>query len=177
MAGVFGKLTSVTWPWATMAAILVAGFMYWLYMESSAIQPAVVVADTAAGGLPRVADTTFVKDPSQFSRQRVLVSPVKIAEQIGRAVLTADLPGLPGYPLILERPVLESGITVVSGDNVAVAGQVYALNDSIIDVYAQRGFFDPQSREKLEGQTTFFLVDSLDFVFPGEAANPGGPGS
>lgn len=177
MAGVLGKLTSVTWPWATMAAILVAGFMYWLYMESSAIQPAVVAADTAVGGLPRVADTTFVKDPSQFSRQRVLVSPVKIEEQIGRAVLTADLPGLLGYPLILERPVLESGITVVAGDNVAIAGQVYALNDSIINVYAQRGFFDPQNRGKLEGHTTFFLVDSLDFVFPEGSGTSGEPGS
>jgi len=178
MAGVLGKLTSVTWPWATVAAILVAGFMYWLYMESSAIQPAVVAADTAAGGLPQVADTTFVKDPSQFSRQRVLISPLKIDEQIGRAVLTADLPGLPGYPLILERPVLESGIRVVSGDNVAVAGQVYALNDSIINVYAQRGFFDPENRAKLEGHTTFFLVDSLELVFPEQqAATPQGSGS
>lgn len=176
MAGVLGKLTSVTWPWATMAAILVAGFMYWLYAESSAIQPAVVAADTAAG-VPHVADTTFVKDPSQFSRERVLLSPVTIGEQLGRAVLTANLPGLPGYPLILERPVLESGITVVGGDNVAIAGQVYALNDSIINVYAQRGFFDPQNRAKLEGHATFFLVDSLDFVFPEGAATPGEPGS
>lgn len=168
MAGVLGKLTAVTWPWATMAAILVAGFMYWLYTESSAIQPAVVAADTATGGLPQVADTTFVRDPSQFSRQRVLVSPMKISEQIGRAALTVDLPGLANYPLILERSVVEAGLGVVSGDNVAVAGQVYALNDSILDVYAQRGFFDPENRAKLEGHTTFFLVDSLDLVFPGE---------
>lgn len=176
MAGVLGKLTAVTWPWATMAAILVAGFMYWLYVESSAIQPAVVVADTAET-LPQVADTVFVRNPTQFSRQRVLLSPVTVAEQIGRAALTADLPGLAGYPLILERSVLESGLTVVGGDNLSVAGQVYALNDSIIEVYLQRGFFDQENRAKLEGHTTFFLVDSLDFVFPEAAETPGGSGS
>lgn len=172
MAGVLGKLTTVTWPWATVAAILVAGFMYWLYLESSAIQPAVVAADTAEGGLPQIADTIFVKDPTQFSRERVLLSPIKITEKIGRAALTADLPGLTGYPLILERSALESELTVVGGDNVAVAGQVYALNDSIIDIYAQRGFFDPEHRVKLEGHVTFFLVDSLDLVFPEEASTP-----
>ncbi|MGD8700286.1 MAG: hypothetical protein PVJ43_13405 [Gemmatimonadales bacterium] len=176
MAGVLGKLTAVTWPWATMAAILVAGFMYWLYVESSAIQPAVVVADTTET-VPQVADTVFVRNPTQFSRQRVLLSPVTVAEQIGRAALTADLPGLAGYPLILERSVLESGLTVVGGDNLSVAGQVYALNDSIIEVYLQRGFFDPENRAKLEGHTTFFLVDSLDFVFPEAAETPGGAGS
>ncbi len=175
MAGVLGKLTAVTWPWATMAAILVAGFMYWLYLESSAIQPAAVAADTA-GTLPHVADTTFVRNPTQFSRQRVLLSPVTVSEQIGRAAITADMPGLAGYPLILERSVLEAGLTVVGGDKLSVAGQVYALNDSIIDVYMQRGFFDPDNRAKLEGHTTFFLVDSLDFVFPEAAEAPGASG-
>jgi hypothetical protein len=150
--------------------------MYWLYVESSAIQPAVVVADTTET-VPQVADTVFVRNPTQFSRQRVLLSPVTVAEQIGRAALTADLPGLAGYPLILERSVLESGLTVVGGDNLSVAGQVYALNDSIIEVYLQRGFFDPENRAKLEGHTTFFLVDSLDFVFPEAAETPGGAGS
>jgi len=176
MAGVLGKLTAVTWPWATMAAILVAGFMYWLYLESSAIQPAAVAADSTEA-LPQIADTAFVRNPTQYSRQRVVLSPVTIAEQIGRAALTADLPGLAGYPLILERSVLESGLTVVRGDHLSVAGQVYALNDSIIEVYLQRGFFDLENRAKLEGHTTFFLVDSLDFVFPEAAATPGGPGS
>jgi hypothetical protein len=176
MAGVLGKLTAVTWPWATMAAILVAGFMYWLYLESSAIQPMAVAADTTEA-LPQIADTAFVRNPTQFSRQRVVLSPVKVAEQIGRAALTADLPGLTGYPLILERSVLESGLTVVSGDNLSVAGQVYALNDSIIEVYLQRGFFDLENRAKLEGHTTFFLVDSLDFVFPEAPETPGGSGS
>lgn len=176
MAGVLGKLTARTWPWATMAAILVAGFMYWLYVESSAIEPAVVVADTVET-LPQVADTAFVRDPTQFSRGRVLLSPVTIAEQIGRAALTADLPGLAGYPLILERPVVESGITLVAGDNLAIAGQVYALNDSLINVYLQRGFFDAEGRTKLEGHATFFLVDSLDFVFPEEQGSSGGSGS
>jgi hypothetical protein len=159
-----------------MAAILVAGFMYWLYVESSAIEPAVVVADTVET-LPHVEDTTFVRDPSQFSRGRVLLSPVTIAEQVGRAALTVDLPGLAGYPLILERPVVESGVTLVAGDNLAIAGQVYALNDSLINVYLQRGFFDAEGQAKLEGHTTFFLVDSLDFVFPEEGGSSGGSGS
>ena len=176
MAGVLGKLTAITWPWATMAAILVAGFMYWLYLESSAIQPAAVAADTSQA-LPHVADTAFVRDPTQYSRQRVLLSPVTVAEQIGRAALTADLPGLAGYPLILERSVLEAGLTVTGGDNLSIAGQVYALNDSIIEVYLQRGFFDLENRAKLEGHATFFLVDSLDLVFPEAAETPGRSGS
>lgn len=166
-----GKLTAYTWPWMTGAAILVAGFMYWLYLESSAIEPATIAADTVEQGLPKIPDTAFVRDPSQFSRQRVLLSPVRIADNLGRAVLTVDLPGVSGYPLILDRSVTEEGLSLVAGDNVSVAGQVYALNDSLIDVYLQRGLFNPENRPKLEGHATFFLVDSLDFVFPGETGS------
>jgi len=167
MANVLGKLTSRTWPWMAVATILVAGFMYWLYAQSSAIDAADVVADTA-DTLPRIADAVFVSGPDQFSGRRILLSPVTVNEQIGRAAITVDLQGLSGYPAILDRTVLESDFTILGGDNLAIAGWVYALNDSILDVWAQRSVYDPEHREKLVGMTTFFLVDSLDFVFPGE---------
>lgn len=170
------KLTTRTWPWMTAATVLVAGFMYWLYAESSTLQTQTATAPDSAIAVPRVADTTFVKDPTRFSRQRVLVSPVTVAEQIGRAALTVNVSSVTGYPLILDRLVVESGVSVVPGDQLAIAGQVFALNDSLIDVYRQRGFFDPDKRDRLEGHSTFFLVDSLDFVFPGQQTS-GGAGS
>ena len=176
MANALGKLKTSTGPWVIVAVILVAGFMYWLYAASSSIEPGTGAADTVEA-LPRVADTEFVSDPTQFSRARVLVSPVTVAERIGRAALTVDMPGIEGYPLILERAVVESELTIVAGDQLAIAGQVYALNDSLLNVYAQRGFFDPEHRAKIEGHTTFFLVDSLDFVVPGSETTGGGPGS
>jgi len=167
MANVLGKLTSRTWPWMAAATILVAGFMYWLYAQSSAIEVADVAADTAET-VPRIANAVFVSGPDQFSGRRILLSPVTVNEQIGRAAMTVDLLGLSGYPAILDRTVLESDFTILSGDNLAIAGWVYALNDSILDVWAQRGVYDPEHREELVGMTTFFLVDSLDFVFPGD---------
>jgi len=167
MANVLGKLTSRAWPWAIAATVLVAGFMYWLYAESSAIEFATVAADTVET-VPHVADTAFVASPDRFSGRRILLEPVTVSEQLGRAAMTIDLPGLAAYPVILEGSVLESEIRIVGGDNLAIAGWVYALNDSILDVWVQRGLFEPEHREKLEGKTTFFLVDSLDFVFPGE---------
>ena len=167
MANVLGKLTTRAWPWALAATVLVAGFMYWLYAQSSAIQVATVVADTAET-LPRVADSAFAANPDQFSGRRVLLEPVTVNELLGRSALTIDLPGMVAYPAILEGSIVESEVRIVSGDNLAVAGWVYALNDSILEVWAQRGLFEPENREKLQGKTTFFLVDSLDFVFPGE---------
>jgi hypothetical protein len=175
MANVLGKLTSRTWPWMTAATILVAGFMYWLYAESSTIESSLAVADTVET-LPRIADTTFVQDPTRFSRQRILLSPLLVSGQVGRATLTVDLPGMPDYPLILERSIVESAVTIVPGDLLSVAGQVYALNDSLLNIYAQRGLLDPEGRAKFEGQPTFFLVDSLDFIFPGEEIAPEGSG-
>jgi hypothetical protein len=175
MENVLGKLTSRAWPWAIGATVLVAGFMYWLYAESSAIQVAVITTDTTET-LPHVADSAFVAGPDQFSGQRILLEPVRVSEQLGRAALTLDLPGLADYPAILEGSVLETEIRIVGGDNLAIAGWVYALNDSILDVWAQRGLFDPEHREKLTGKTTFFLVDSLDFVFPGEEGSGAGSG-
>ncbi len=170
------KLTTRTWPWMTAATILVAGFMYWLYAESSSLATQTAAAPDSVAAVPRIADTTFVKDPTRFSRQRVLVSPVTVAEQIGRAALTVNVASVAGYPLILDRPVVESGLSVVPGDQLAIAGQVFALNDSLIGVYRQRGFFDADKGDRLQGHATFFLVDSLDFVFPGQPSS-GSPGS
>lgn len=164
MANALGKLKTSTGPWMAAAVVLVAAFMYWLYAASSRVESGIVPADTVEA-LPRVPDTAFVADPTQYSRERVLLSPVTVADILGRATVTVDLPGLPGYPLILERSIVESEITIVAGDNLAIAGQVYALNDSLLDIYAQRGFFEPENRQALEGQSTFFLVDSLDILF------------
>jgi hypothetical protein len=175
MAIELGKLKTATGPWLVAAIIVVGGFMYWLYASAGRIDTGVVVADTVIE-LPRVADTTFVANPEQFSGDRILLAPVTIADTLGTATVTIDLPGLAGYPLILERSVLEAEITVVPGDAVAIAGSVYALTDSLLDVYVQRGFFRRESRALLEGQTTFFLVDSLDY-YAAEDTTTGEPGS
>jgi hypothetical protein len=174
MASVLRNLTSLTWPWAVGATVLVGGFMYWLRAESSALQPGLVVADTVEELLV-VPDTDFAMDPTQYSRSRILLTPVSVRELIGRAAVTVDMAGLESYPLILERTVTESDVAIVAGDNLAVAGQVYALNDSLLDVYVQRGFFEPENRSKLQGHTTFFLVDSLDFVFPDQESAGASP--
>lgn len=158
-----------TGPWMAAAVVLVAAFMYWLYSESSSIESSIATADTAtASALPTVSDTAFASYPQRYSRQRIMLRPVVIRERLGRAALTVNLADQQGYPIILDRPVLEGGVTVVEGDNVAIAGQVYALNDSILDVWAQRVFYETGNREKLQGFETFFLVDSLDLVFPEE---------
>jgi hypothetical protein len=156
-----------TGPWMAAAVVLVAAFMYWLYSESSSIESSLATADTATtSSLPVIPDTAFASNPQRYSRQRVILRPLKIQERLGRAALTVNLGSLQGYPIILDRPVLEGDVSVVEGDNVAVAGQVYALNDSILDVWSQRGFYEPGNREKLEDFNTFFLADSLDLVFP-----------
>ena len=49
---------------------------------------------------------------------------------------------------------------------------MYVLNDSILDVYAQRGFFEVGQRDKLEAHTTFFLVDSMELVIPEDTGSP-----
>ncbi|MGD2215636.1 MAG: hypothetical protein PVJ64_02720 [Gemmatimonadales bacterium] len=176
MANALGKLKTATGPWLVAAVIVVGGFMYWLYAASARVDSGVVVADTVVE-LPRVADTTFVTSPERFSGERILLAPVTVADTLGAAALTIDLPGLAGYPLILDRPVLESEITVAPGDALAVAGSVYALTDSLLDVYVQRNFFRAETRPSLEMHSTFFLVDSLDYYAEEDTATTGESGS
>ena len=164
------NLLSRTGLWMTVAIVLVAGFMYWLYAESSSIERAPIIADTAAS-IDVVPDTAFASNPQQFSRRRVLVRGVEVSEVLGRAALTLNLPGRPGYPVILDRTVGED-LKLVAGDMLALAGWVYLLNDSILSVWAQRGLYEVENREKLAGDSTFLLVDSLDFVLPGEESAP-----
>jgi hypothetical protein len=169
-------LQKYTWPWAALATVLVLGFMIWLYAASTSLDRSLVATETVAD-IPTVADTTFVQDPTLFSRQRILLTPVRVSQWIGRATMAVELPGMENYPMILDRGILETvetEMTVTVGDNLAVAGQVYALNDSILDIYVQRGFFEPENRALVEGHTTFFLVDSLDLVFPEEVMEVGG---
>lgn len=171
MEALLEKLAGRTWLWMVGAVVLVAGFMYWLYVASSSTGSAALAPDSLAAGLPRVAEAEFASAPEQFSRRRVLLVTVKIGEQLGRATFSLDLPNRPGYPVILDRPVLEQDLRVVPGDAIAIAGSVYVLNDSILDVWAQRGLFKPEHRDKLEGHATFFLVDSMELVIPEEAAS------
>ena len=96
---------------------------------------------------------------------------MQISEVLGRATLALELPGRSGYPAVLDRPVLEAEVRVIAGDNISIAGWVFALNDSILDVWAQRALFLNENREKLSGYTTFFLVDSLDFVILEEGSS------
>jgi hypothetical protein len=162
MANALGKLKTATGPWLAAAVIVVAGFMYWLYAASGRVDAGDIVADTVVE-LVAVTDAAFVSNPELFSRQRIMLAPVTVAERLGRATLTVDLPGLAGYPLILDRPVLDAEITVEPGFDLVIAGSVYALTDSLLDVYVQRGFFEPEYRGQLESHVTFFLVDSLDY--------------
>lgn len=162
MANVLGKLRTATGPWLVAAIIVVGGFMYWLYSASTRVEPNTVAADTVVE-LVRVADTAFAANPELYSGDRILLAPLTIADTLGVAALTVDLPGMAGYPLILDRPVIDADIAVAPGDAIVVAGSVYALTDSLLDVYVQRGFFRPETRGGLTGQTTFFLVDSLDY--------------
>lgn len=161
------NVLSRTGTWMTAAVIAVALFMYWLYAESSSIERGTFVADTAAA-VDVVSDSAFASNPQQFSRRRIVVRDVKVSEVLGRAALTVDLPGRPGYPVILERTVVDQQLELVTGDNLALGGWVYALNDSILTVWVQRGLFEPEGREKMAGDSTFLLVDSLDFVIPGQ---------
>ena len=165
-----------TWPWMTGAVILIALFMYWLYARTSKIETGTIAADTLSS-LPRVADTTFSRAPERFSGRRILLNGIAVEDTLGRAAFTLTLPNLSGYPAIMERTLMEQQVRVVPGDDLNIAGSVYALNDSIISVWGQRGVFDPQNRDRLAGASTFFLVDSLDFVVPGQntpSQNPGG---
>lgn len=175
MSDVLEKLTSRTWPWMVGAFVIVALFMYWLYAASSSIESGLVADDTSTANI--VADTAFAAEPERFARERIVLSGVLVDGVLGRAAATLDLPGRPGYPIILDRTLVDEELRLVGGDNLAIAGWVFALNDSILDVWAQRGLFDPEYRERLEGQSTFLLVDSLDFVFSGTqdsgAAEPG----
>ena len=170
MSGMLEKIATRTWPLMTMAVILIGGLMYWLYAASSSIETAVFGPDTTS--LPRIAAADFAADPEAYSRNRILVTPVKVVTRLGRAALALDLPGRPGYPVILDRPVLESEFEVIAGDNLTVAGWVYALNDSILDVWSQRSLFDQENRQNLEGHTTFLLVDSVDFVIVEQTSPP-----
>ena len=171
MSDFLEKITTRTWPLMTVAVLLIAGFMYWLYWESSRIESAGIAPDTAE--LPRVSPEAFAMDPGRFARKRVLLQPVQVVTKLGRASLALSLPGRPGYPAILDRPVLESELEIVGGDNLAIAGWVFALNDSILDVWSQRGLYEPENRGNLEGHDTFFLVDSLDFVVLEESQGSG----
>jgi len=162
------NLLRSTGPWMAAAVVLVAAFMFWLYRASSNLETGTATADTATVALPTVVDTAFASNPQRWANRRVAVRPLTVHERLGRAALTVNLPGRENYPLILDRALLEQEMTVVEGDNLVVAGQVFALNDSILDVWAQRGLYDRENREKLQGSQTFFLVDSLDFIFPGE---------
>ena len=164
------------WVWPAVAFVSMAGFFAYLYYKSWESRVEVVEGEASAAGRRVTADVAaFTQAPARYSGRVVRLDSVVVVERFGRATFGIRLPGRPRYPVALERHLVEEGVQVTRDDRVNLVGSVYALNDSIVRVWAQRGFLDPARQGEFASDSTFFLADSVEILVP--LSSPGGDGA
>lgn len=154
------------WAWPGLAFLTVGAFMAYLYLATRESRVRVLEEGGASGGVPRASAADFAASPGRWSGRLVRLDSLLVVGRLGRAAFSVELPGRPRYPVVMERWLIEEGVQVTTQDRVRVVGSVYALNDSVLNVWTQRGIVDPARRPDLRQESTFFLADSLDILIP-----------
>lgn len=154
------------WVWPGLAFLSIVALMGYLYWATREVEVPMMEGGSATGGTPRATPAEFAAAPGRWSGRLVRLDSVLVAGRLGRAAFTVELPGRPRYPVVMERWLIEQGVQVTMQDRVTLVGSVYALNDSVLNVWTQRGIVDPARRADVAQDSTFFLADSLEILIP-----------
>lgn len=148
-----------------LAVLLVAGLLYWLYLQSQNVDDQVqaVTEEEAAGELVDFIPAQLVEAPESVIGEEGALRDLGVSQGLGRGVITVDLDGENQYPVLLGPDLIAAGATPRSGERVTLYGRVYVLNDSIRDAWIEGAAVDEGNAGAIPETSSFLLADSLTF--------------
>lgn len=148
-----------------LAVLLVAGLLYWLYLQSQAVDDEVqaVTEEEAAGDLVDFIPAQLVDAPESVVGEEGALRDMGVSQGLGRGVITVDLDGENQYPVLLSPDIIAAGAAPRSGERVTLYGRVYVLNDSIRDAWVEGAAVDEGNAGAIPESASFLLADSLTF--------------
>lgn len=152
-----------------VALVAIGAFMYWLNLESKAIEDERAQAAAAAVEVERELNAgDLLNDPGGAIGRDVVVDSIAVAAGLGQGVFALALTETTSYPVLLSPDAIQrlraQNTTVYGGDRVFVRGRVYTLNDSIRGVWVVEGAVDAGMAENIPTGPSFLLADSV-FVY------------
>lgn len=158
--GAIGAVLSV------VALVAIGAFMYWLNLESQAIEEqraANVAAELEAEREYNAGD--LLADASAAVGRSVVIDTIPVAVGLGAGAFSIALSEAVAYPVLLSPDAIQrlrmANITLYGGDRVYLEGRVFTLNDSIRGAWLAEGAVNEGMEGSIPAGPTFLLADSV----------------
>lgn len=163
-------------PLMLVTFVLMGGFLYWLFLNATPTPEAEVseVEEVADAGIDALdADlTTLEESPQGYEGMVVRVTDITASSPVGTEAFFIELPRTP-FLVKLGPELLAAGAVVPNGV-VTIAGEVKAMNDSIVGAWAAAGAISENDRPIVEFSTHFIEALELQVAeSPAEGAADG----
>jgi hypothetical protein len=161
----------MTWLWAAIAILSVAGLMAWLAIQSNRITTAAVVQEGApagttpgaagAAGDAETAELAAVAGaPDTFVGRRLRVENVGVAATLGPSAFWGDIPGANPF-LVLFSPNVTIQPQLEGGQRYTVQGIINEVTEADVDQWVQSGAIRPGARDEAAFATHYLLAEQI----------------
>jgi hypothetical protein len=149
-------------PLMILAALSIAGFIWWLAVFTEPTQMAIAQEDATeeVDDSPFLELDTFQQIFQDMEGQRVRLEGVEVATMIGPQAFLTSLPD--GTPLVVRIMPGGAGAPIAAEDVLDVSGTVRAMSDQVLDAWEAEGVItDPTAREIAGFGSHFYEADRL----------------
>ena len=170
-----------------LSFVLMIGFLVWLGMTSEGTDEVALVEndttaveepDTMELGATRVTAQELRLNPEEHEGQRVRIGS-SVASAVGSQAFFLDLPQSP-FLVKMDSSLVAEGRQIPQGE-IVVTGTLLAMNDSIVDAWAEAGSISQGDRPLVEFATHFIEASRIragrDTAPPDGGASGGDAGS
>ncbi len=160
-------------PLMILAALSIAGFVWWLSVFTEPTQFAIAQEETEeVDESPLLELATFQQIFHDMDGQRVRLEGIEVATMIGPQAFLTSLPD--GTPLVVRIMPGGANAPIVGGDMLDVSGTVRAMSDAVLDAWEAEGVItDPTAREIAGFGSHFYEADRLRHRQPAPEAEGG----
>ncbi|MGW8283520.1 MAG: hypothetical protein ACWGON_09500 [Gemmatimonadota bacterium] len=148
---------------AIIAIIAIAGFFYWLNLESEGLDTVVapVMEDELVVEAIDLNTAAIAADLEGSIGEEGWIRFATVDERLGRAAFTVSLDAETSLPVLLSPDLIRRGTDIYGNDRVSMFGKLFVLNDSIRNEWVGQGAVDGANAGAIPATPGFFLADSL----------------
>jgi hypothetical protein len=149
-------------PLMILAALSIAGFVWWLSVFTEPTQFAVAQEEAVedAGAAPTLELSTFEQRADDMAGSRLRLQGVEVATSIGPRAFLTSLPE--GKPYVIRLMPAAGDLNLMGGEIVDVTGTVRAMSNEVLDAWEAEGVItDPTAREIASFGITFIEAEAV----------------
>jgi hypothetical protein len=149
-------------PLMILAALSIAGFVWWLSVFTEPTQFAVAQEEAVvdADAAPTLELATFEQRADDMAGSRLRLQGIVVATFIGPRAFLMSLPE--GMPYVVRLMPAVGDLELVGGEVVDILGTVRAMSNEVLDAWEAEGVItDPTAREIASFGATFIEAEAV----------------